>query len=147
MQTTRSQHWGRNAGWECWRTRCWGRYFEAESVGEQSAEEDICSHEGLGDRGSGKEFNTRRSMICTSHQLFGWWNQEEWDGWGMWHIRGREGAYGDLVGRPEGYKNLKDRGVDGSIILNWVFKKWNGVAWTGLIYLRVRTVGGFLWMR
>jgi hypothetical protein len=38
-----------------------------------------------------------------------------------------------LIGRPEGKNNLKDRGVDGTIILKWVFKKRNGVAWAGLI--------------
>jgi hypothetical protein len=27
--------------------------------------------------------------------------------------------------------HLEDLGVDGRIILNWIFKKWNGEAWTG----------------
>jgi hypothetical protein len=26
---------------------------------------------------------------------------------------------------------LEDLGLDGRIILNWIFKKWNGEAWTG----------------
>ena len=74
-------------GWGCWKTRCWGGYLEAEGVSEQGAEEDIWAHEGLGDRGSGKDYNTRRSKIRTSHHIFGWWNQKEWNSWGMWNIR------------------------------------------------------------
>jgi hypothetical protein len=30
------------------------------------------------------------------------------------------------------------------LILKWVFKKWDGGAWTGLIWLRLGTGGGLL---
>jgi hypothetical protein len=40
--------------------------------------------------------------------------------------------------------HLVDRGVDGSIILEGIFKKWDGGAWTGLIWLRIGTGGGLL---
>jgi hypothetical protein len=40
--------------------------------------------------------------------------------------------------------HLKDVGVDGRIILKWIFKKWDGAAWTGLRWLRIGTGGGFL---
>jgi hypothetical protein len=66
-----------------------------------------------------------------------------WEG----HVAGmREGrgAYRILVGRPEGRNHLEDPGVDGRIILKWIFKKWDGRAWTGLIWLRIGTGGGLL---
>jgi hypothetical protein len=40
--------------------------------------------------------------------------------------------------------HLKDPDVDGSIILKYIFKKWDGEAWTGLIWLRIGRGGGCL---
>ena len=31
-----------------------------------------------------------------------------------------------LVGRPDGKSHLEDPGVDGFIILRWIFRKWDG---------------------
>ena len=56
-------------------------------------------------------------------------------------MRKRRGSYGFFVGKPEG-RNLEHPGVDGKIILKWIFEKWDG-AWTGSILLR-RTGGGLL---
>jgi hypothetical protein len=34
---------------------------------------------------------------------------------------------------------LKDPGVDGKIILSWIYKKWDMGAWTGSSWLRIGT--------
>jgi hypothetical protein len=44
------------------------------------------------------------------------------------HVRG---AYRVLVGNPEEEDHLKDPGIDGRILLKWIFEKWvgKGVDW------------------
>jgi hypothetical protein len=37
-----------------------------------------------------------------------------------------------------------DPGVDGRIILRWIFRKWDVGVWTGLSWLRIEKVGGHL---
>ena len=55
-------------------------------------------------------------------------------------------TYGDravvfrvLVRKPEGKRPLGNPGVDERIILKWTLRKWDGVAWTVLIWLRIGT--------
>jgi hypothetical protein len=50
----------------------------------------------------------------------------------------------------ERWENLRkrdqwgDQGVDGRIILKWIFRKWDVGVWTGLGWLRIETDGGQL---
>jgi len=48
------------------------------------------------------------------------------------------------VGKPEGKNHLEDPGLDGRIILRWIFRKWNVGALTGSIWLRTGAGGGHL---
>ena len=58
--------WGRNAGWGCLITGCWGGYLVLGGTRGQ---------------GSGGNYIMRSWMVCTPHPiLFGWSNREEWDG-------------------------------------------------------------------
>ena len=43
----------------------------------------------------------------------------------------RRSIYGLLVGRPDGKRPLRRHRCRWSIILKWIFKKWDGEALTG----------------
>jgi hypothetical protein len=53
-------------------------------------------------------------------------------------------VYRALVWKPDGKDQWGDPGVDGRIILGWIFRKWDVVVWTGLSWLRIRTDGRHL---
>jgi hypothetical protein len=48
------------------------------------------------------------------------------------------------------WENLRERvnwgglGIDGRIILGWIFRKWDVGVWTGLSWLRIETGDGQL---
>ena len=59
-------------------------------------------------------------------------------------VEERRCVYRVLVGKPEGNHHLADPGVDGRIILRWLFRKWDVGAWTGSSCLMIGTGDGHL---
>jgi hypothetical protein len=55
----------------------------------------------------------------------------------------RQGFGGETLERY----HLEDPGVDGRIILRWIFRKQDVGAWTGSMWLRIGTGGGHVRMR
>jgi len=45
----------------------------------------------------------------------------------------RRSVYRVLVGKPEEIDHLEDLGLSGSIIIRWIFRKWDVVVRIGLI--------------
>jgi hypothetical protein len=55
-----------------------------------------------------------------------------------------EGCTGFWWGNLRERDHSGDPGVDGRIILRWIFRKWEGIAGTGWSWLRIGTGGGHL---
>jgi len=55
----------------------------------------------------------------------------------------RRSAFRVLVGRPEERRPLGNLDIGGRILFKWIFKTWDGEAWTGLVWCRIGT-GNFL---
>jgi hypothetical protein len=61
------------------------------------------------------------------------------------YIGERKGAYKVLVGKLREKDHLEDPGLDGRIMLTWIFRKGKGGgAWTKLIWIRIETGCGLL---
>jgi len=48
-----------------------------------------------------------------------------------------------LLGKLRKRDHLEDPGIDGRIILGWIFRKWNLEVWTRLSWLRIGTGDGY----
>jgi len=56
----------------------------------------------------------------------------------MWRVWVRGEAYrGVCWGNLRERYHLEDPGVDGRIILSWIFRKWNVRLWTGSSWFRI----------
>jgi hypothetical protein len=53
-------------------------------------------------------------------------------------------VYRVLVGKSEGKRPPGRPGIDGRIMLRWIFVKWDVGLWTGLSWLRIETGGEYL---
>jgi hypothetical protein len=54
---------------------------------------------------------------------------------------GEERRIQGFGGKPEGKNHLGDPGVDASIILRWIFRRWDAWLWAGWSWLRIGTGG------
>jgi hypothetical protein len=57
------------------------------------------------------------------------------------------GVHRVLVGSLRERGHWENQGVDGRIILRWIFRKLEGVVRTGWSWLRIGTDGGDLWVQ
>lgn len=76
-----------------------------------------------------------KSLIHTPHQIFGWWNQEEWDGWCIYHILGEKiHVYMVLVVKTKGKRPLGKPvlGLKGNMKTDLKEIRWEDMDW---IYL------------
>jgi hypothetical protein len=81
-------------------------------------------------------------VICTTHQIFCRQIKKKWNGQGMWHVWETEGVHTVLWwGELREIDHLEDLGTDGRFILQWISKKWEGMAWAVLLWLRIGTGG------
>jgi hypothetical protein len=48
----------------------------------------------------------------------------------------RRGSYRRNLSEKD---HFQDTGLDGRVVTKWMFKKWDGSSWTGLIWLRKGT--------
>jgi hypothetical protein len=63
----------------------------------------------------------------------------------MWHERGRRGTQiGYWWEIQKERKHYEDQDVGEWIIIKWIFERYDGVVWTGLIWLRIGTSGRLL---
>jgi hypothetical protein len=49
------------------------------------------------------------------------------------------GGTGFWLGELKESHNLEDLGIDGRIVLKWIFKKWDEEPWTEFVWLRIKT--------
>ena len=56
----------------------------------------------------------------------------------------RRDVYRVLLEKPEAKNHLEGPGVDGRIIIRWIYRKWDAGAWTASSWIRIGTGGGYV---
>ena len=107
-------HWGRDVGWGCSRTGRWGRYLDAKGTRLQE---------------SGEDYTTRSFMLCTLINITRVIKSRRMRCAGhVARMEDRRSAYRVTVGELM----ERDLGVDGTIILKWIFgMRRPGLDWSG----------------
>ena len=86
--------------------------------------------------GSRDNYLMRCLIFCSA-------DQEERDGQGM-NMYEREVHTGFMWGKLMERNHLEDPGLDGKIILRWIFRKVVAGEWTRFMWLRIGIYDGFL---
>jgi len=70
------------------------------------------------------------------------------NGWTMCHVWGRRASYtGCSWGNLRERDHLEGIVIYGRMVFNLIIRKLFGISWTGLIWLRLKVIGGRLWTR
>jgi hypothetical protein len=82
------------------------------------------------------------ALYCSPHII---WviisRQMRWAGHMAYMGERRRGTYGVLVRKPEGKRPLGRTRQSWEDCIKWIYSKWDGAAWTGLIWFRTGTGG------
>jgi hypothetical protein len=126
-------YWGRNIGWGCVRTGCWGRLRAWEGQGNRGLEKITPC---------GALYYVPLTKYSSGYQI----KRIIWVVQAARMIE-RRGAQRVLVGKREGKKPPGRSWRGWRITSERIFKKWDGWAWTGLVSPRIQTGGEHLWIR
>ena len=121
-------HWGKNVGWE---NRVLRRVF-GRKRDDVTGEWKKLHYDKFND-----VYSSPHLIRAIKLRRMWWVGQEA--------RMGRGEVYtGFRWGNLRRWDYLNDPRLDGRIILRWIFRKWDGGAWTALIWLRIRTGEGTL---
>jgi hypothetical protein len=91
------------------------------------------------------ENNMMRSLMIVLLTKYLWDDKIENEMGGVFSAQGEERCIQGIGGETSVKETTcGDPGVDGRIILRWIFRKWGVVLWTGSSWLRIVIGGGHL---